>query len=88
VYLARWSTLLLATVLSSPALWQAFVTHELDYTAAGTRFLIAVVVSAVMLAVLRGLAGGFSGGGAGPAGGDANGTPTKRRGRATKGDEG
>jgi hypothetical protein len=90
VYLARWSTLLLAAVLSSPALWQAFVTHELGYTAAGIRFLIAVIVSAVMLAMLRSLTGGFSGGRPGPMSGGGNGTPSKRRrgkDQAAKGDE-
>lgn len=59
MYLARWSTLLLAAVLASPALWRAFVVQDLDYTSALTRFLIAVPVSAIMLALLRGMASGY-----------------------------
>jgi hypothetical protein len=50
---ARFSTLLLAGMLASPALWQAFVTHDLDVSTALTRYLIAVLVAAVMLALLR-----------------------------------
>jgi hypothetical protein len=57
--MARMPTLLLAALLDSPALWHAFVTHEMDPTAALVRFLIAVVVAAVMLAMLRGLANGY-----------------------------
>jgi hypothetical protein len=56
--LARPSTLLLAALLSSAALWHAFVGHDLDVTTALTRFLIAVPVSAAMLALLRWLASG------------------------------
>jgi hypothetical protein len=55
----RASTLLLAALIASPALWQALVTQQLDLTTALTRFLIAVPVSAVMLAMLRGLAAGY-----------------------------
>ncbi len=57
--MARMPTLLLAALLDSPALWHAFVTHDMDPVAALTRFLIAVVVAAVMLAMLRGLANGY-----------------------------
>jgi hypothetical protein len=49
------STLLLATAISGPALWQTFMTQQLDLTTGLTRFLIAVPVSAVMLALLDGL---------------------------------
>jgi hypothetical protein len=73
VYLARWSTLLLALLLSGPALWQTFVLHELDYTSAGIRYLIAVPVSAIMLALLRGLAGGYQSGATGPTAGGKDG---------------
>lgn len=59
MYLARWSTLLLAGLLAGPTLWHAFVQHDLDYGTAMTRFLIAVVVSAFMLSVLRGMADGY-----------------------------
>jgi hypothetical protein len=55
----RTSTLLLAALIASPALWQALVTQQLDLTTALTRFLIAVPVSAVMLAMVRGLAAGY-----------------------------
>jgi len=59
VYLARWSTLLLAGLLAGPALWHAFVQGDLDYGTAMTRFLVAVVVSGLMLAVLRSMAAGY-----------------------------
>jgi len=55
LYLARWSTLLLAALMAGPALWHAFVQKDLDYVTALTRFLMAVPVSAVMLAMLRGV---------------------------------
>ena len=58
MYLARWSTLLLAGLLAGPALWHAFVQGDLDYGTAMTRFLVAVVVSGLMLAVLRSMADG------------------------------
>jgi hypothetical protein len=57
--MAKWSTLLLAALLDSPALYRAFVTHELDYTTALIRYLIAVVVAALMLALLSGLTNGY-----------------------------
>ncbi|MDT5037464.1 MAG: hypothetical protein QOE03_2649 [Micromonosporaceae bacterium] len=53
-------TLLLAAVLDSPALWHAFVAHDLDYTTAGVRYLIAVVVAAVMMALVRSMASGYT----------------------------
>lgn len=49
----RYSTLLLAAVLASPALWQAFVVGDLDVSTALTRYLIAVLVAAAMLALFR-----------------------------------
>jgi hypothetical protein len=59
MYLARYSTLLVAALIASPALWHAFVVHDLDSVEALTRFLIAVPVAAIMLALLRGLAAGY-----------------------------
>ncbi|MFI5953565.1 hypothetical protein [Cryptosporangium sp. NPDC051539] len=50
---ARFSVLLLAGVLASPALWQAFVVGNLDVDTALLRYLIAVIVAAVMLAIVR-----------------------------------
>lgn len=50
---ARFSTLLLAAVLASPALWQAFVLRDLDVSTALIRYLIAVLVAAAMLALFR-----------------------------------
>jgi hypothetical protein len=49
----RWSVLLLALALSTPAMWSAFVADSMSVTTAAIRFLIAVPVAAVMLAVLR-----------------------------------
>ena len=59
MYFARWSTLLVAALIASPALYHAFVTQDMDYGDALTRFLIAVPVAAIMLAVMRGLAAGY-----------------------------
>ena len=49
-------TLLVAALLSAPALWQAFVTGEMEVSTALLRFLIAVAVSAFMLGFLDNLA--------------------------------
>lgn len=57
--LARFPTLLLATLMASPALYHAFVAHDLDPTTALIRFLIAVPVAAIMLAVVRALTSGY-----------------------------
>jgi hypothetical protein len=51
--LIRPSTLLLATGMSTPALWHAAVAGDLSPTVAMERFLLAVAVSAVLLAGLR-----------------------------------
>jgi hypothetical protein len=53
--LARPGALALAVAIDSPALWHAFVAHDLSASTALLRFLIAVPVSAAMLAVLRAL---------------------------------
>jgi hypothetical protein len=58
--IARFSTLLLAVALASPALWSAFVLHQLDTRSALIRLLIAIPVAAIMLAVLRSLTSGYS----------------------------
>jgi uncharacterized membrane protein (DUF106 family) len=50
---ARFSTLLLAAVLASPALYEAFVVGDLDVSTALIRYLIAVIVAAVMLSLFR-----------------------------------
>lgn len=52
-------TLLVAALLSAPALWQAFVTREMEVPTALLRFLIAVAVSAFMLGLLDNLAAGY-----------------------------
>ncbi|HEU5474233.1 MAG TPA: hypothetical protein VFV67_26600 [Actinophytocola sp.] len=49
----RFSTIALAAIMASPALWQAFVTESLDPTDALIRFLIAVPIAAVLLAIPR-----------------------------------
>jgi hypothetical protein len=59
MHLARFSTLLLATLMASPALYHAFVTHDLEPTTALIRFLIAVPVAAIMLAVVRVVTSGY-----------------------------
>jgi hypothetical protein len=57
--IARFSTLLLAVALASPALYSAFVTHELETRSALLRLLIAIPVAAIMIAVVRSLADGY-----------------------------
>ncbi len=51
----RPSTLLLAALLAGPALWRAFVQHQLDPTSAMLRYLLAVLAAAAMLAMLDAL---------------------------------
>ena len=51
--MARFPTLFLALLIASPALYAAFVTHELDVQTGLLRLLIAVPVAAVMLGVFR-----------------------------------
>lgn len=55
--LIRPSTLLVAGLMASPALYQAFVTQTLDVEVALLRFLIAVPVAMLMLAGLRMITG-------------------------------
>ncbi|MFI5911182.1 hypothetical protein [Dactylosporangium sp. NPDC051541] len=57
--MARYSTLLLALLIASPALYAGFVTHALDVKTALLRLLIAVPVAAVMLAVFRMITRGY-----------------------------
>jgi hypothetical protein len=57
--MAQLSTLLLAALLDGPALYHAFVLHDLDYTSALLRYLIAVLVAALMLALLRAVINGY-----------------------------
>jgi hypothetical protein len=52
VRLTSASTLFLAAVLASPALWQALVVGDLQIQVALIRYLIAVVVAAVMIGLL------------------------------------
>jgi membrane protein implicated in regulation of membrane protease activity len=49
----RPSVLALAVLLSTPALWSAFVAGSMGITSALIRFLIAVPVAALMLALLQ-----------------------------------
>ena len=56
---ARFSVLLLAAGLASPALWQAFVVGNMDLDTALLRYLIAVLVAALMLSVVRALFRGY-----------------------------
>jgi hypothetical protein len=51
--LARPSTVLLAALIDSPAIYHAAVAHDLPAMSALYRFLIAVPVAAVMLVILR-----------------------------------
>jgi hypothetical protein len=53
------STLLLAGLIASPALWHALVVGDMSISVALARFLIAVPVSGLMMAILRGLTSGY-----------------------------
>ncbi|MFB9415426.1 hypothetical protein [Dactylosporangium matsuzakiense] len=57
--MARYSTLFLALVIASPALYAGFVTHQLDVQTALLRLLIAVPVAAIMLGVFRMITRGY-----------------------------
>ncbi|WP_433051005.1 hypothetical protein [Dactylosporangium sp. CS-033363] len=57
--MARFSTLFLALLIASPALYAGFVTHALSMQTALLRLLIAVPVAAVMLALFRMITGGY-----------------------------
>ena len=57
--MARFSTLLLAAAIASPALYAAFVKHTLDPQTALIRFLIAVPVAAIMLGIVRVVTRGY-----------------------------
>lgn len=59
MYLISPTTLLLALVLASPALYHAFVTGDLSVLGALVRFLIAVPVAVVMVALLRTLTAAY-----------------------------
>jgi hypothetical protein len=54
----RWSVLLLALLMSAPALYR-YVVHEIDVTEMLLRFLIAVPIAAILLAGLRFVTEGY-----------------------------
>ncbi len=54
------STLLLAVLLSSPALWSGFVTGSMTVTNALIRFLIAVPVAAAMTFAFNAITANYS----------------------------
>ena len=58
--LIRPGTILLATAISGPALWDTFVRHTLDVPSAMERFLVAVPVSALMLYGLRAMTASYA----------------------------
>lgn len=55
----RPSVLLLATMMASPALYQTFVTEQLDLQSALARYLLAVVAAALMIGALRYVTAGY-----------------------------
>jgi len=57
--MARYSTLFVALLIASPALYAGFVTHQLDTKTALIRLLIAVPVAAAMLGVFRMITQGY-----------------------------
>jgi cobalamin synthase len=61
VGLIRPSTVAVAALIDSSALYHAFLRHDLDQSAAVVRFLVAVPVSAAMLAMLRAITAPYRG---------------------------
>ncbi len=59
MYLITPLTLLLAALISAPALWQLLVTGDLDLTSALERYLLAVPVAVLMVAGMRALTNGY-----------------------------
>ncbi|HKS99687.1 MAG TPA: hypothetical protein VJT31_09185 [Rugosimonospora sp.] len=53
------STLLVAALIASPALWHALVVGDVSLSSAMARFLIAVPVSGLMMSILRGLTASY-----------------------------
>jgi hypothetical protein len=49
----RWSTLVLALLLSAPVLWKALMEQTVPVDTAVLRFLLALPVAALLLAVVR-----------------------------------
>ncbi len=77
----RPSVLLLAIVLSAPAMWSGFVSQTMGATEALVRFLIAIPVAAVMLALLRAVTAGYGKRVARRPGSDQAGAATERAGQ-------
>jgi hypothetical protein len=59
VFLILPSTLLVAGLIASPALYHALVVGDMSASTALARFLIAVPVSGLMMAILRGLTASY-----------------------------
>jgi hypothetical protein len=57
--LIRPSVLLLALLMSAPALYRYFISQDLDVTSALGRYLLAVPVAALMLALVRFVTAGY-----------------------------
>jgi hypothetical protein len=49
----RWSTILLALLLSARVLWQGFMAQTIPVESAVIRFLLAVPVAAILLGLFR-----------------------------------
>jgi hypothetical protein len=49
----RWSTILLALLLSAHVLWQGFIAQTIPAESAVIRFLLAVPVAAILLGLVR-----------------------------------
>lgn len=53
----RWSTIVLALLLSAPTLWKALVEQTLPIDTAVLRFLLAVPIAAILLGLVRAASG-------------------------------
>ncbi len=58
--MVRWSTIVLALVLSTPMLWQALVDQTLPVDTAVVRFVLALPIAAILLGLVRAAAGSGS----------------------------
>lgn len=61
MFLIQPSTVLLATIIASPAMWGAFVAHDITITAMLGRYVLAIALSAVLLSMLRSLTAAYRG---------------------------
>jgi hypothetical protein len=61
VFLIQPSVIALATIIAGPAIYGAFVSHDVTITAMLGRYVLAIALSAVLMSMLRGLTASYRG---------------------------